>query len=230
MNSCGRVKRDLGTHVNNDLIRINDTEYNVIGELSKNGITNAYIPMNSAIHSELIPSGYKIIYKKALTPDEMKANARSLKKTFSKMKVTDAISVYQQNGSLYLSSENLILILMAAVSVISCAYIYSYIISKRVNDIYAFKICGARTTTLVAISIAELMMIFIIQFIMAILVFLTVMFPLIKRNDVIFSYGFSVAHIAVSAAIILIQIILTFLPYLIFTYRKSVIELKQKRK
>lgn len=211
-------------------IDLNGCQYTVVGSMSGNKLTNAYVPIRSCISNNIVPFEYKIVYTEDMSVDTIKENIAELKKLFPEMKVETVMDYYREKGILSFDFENTFLIIMAIVSLTSCAFLYSYIIDKRVKDIYIYKICGAAKSKLLCIALAELVCILIMQLIPALLLFLFVLIPVQKKYDVVFYYGYSYYHILTAVAIVIVCALIIYLPVLINTFRKSAVELKQSRK
>lgn len=203
-------------------------EYTTVGYLRTDGRTNKYIPLKSALKYNFIPVKYEIYYTEKFDLSGMLRALDDTKKSFPEFKVTNTIEDIDNAGFRF-DLKNSMLILMAIVSLVSCAYMYSYILSMRIRQIYIFKICGASPKQLVGISLAEMFFIMLIQFIPAALISRFVIFELLKDNDYMFCYVFSFGHILFACGIICLCALLIYLPMLFKTFCKTAVQLRQER-
>lgn len=208
--------------------KIGDTEIKVIGNFGTNHRANGYIPQKTVIKNNIIPESYKITYDHDLTTKQTKDYKAELEELFPEMKVETEMDQMLENGPLLLEFDNICLIVMAIVAVISCAYLYSYIIHMRTKEIYVFKICGSSPWRLVSIFLCELSFILIAQFIVAYLIFRLVIMQILKNYDFAFTYGYSWVHTALTFVIITVLSLVVFLPVLLYYCKKNAIEIKQK--
>lgn len=208
---------------------IDGHEYTTVGYLRTDKVTNKYIPLNSALKYDLMPINYEIYYKDELDLSGMLNALDETKESFPEFNITNTIEDID-NAGIHLDLKNSMLILMAIISLISCAYMYSYILGMRLKQVYIFKICGASPSELIGISLTEIFVIMLIQFIPAALISRFVIYELLKENDYMFCYTFSLSHILFACGIICFCAVFIYLPMLFKTFKKTAVQLRQERK
>lgn len=218
----------LGTEI--DTVKIGENNFKVIGSYTSNGISNGYIPLNSAIKNNLIPSSYLVLYKNELSVAELKDYSKELSQLFPELKVETLMDYYSENAPVEISFENICMIAMTFVSILSCAYMYIYIIQKRVKQMYIFKICGSTSKKLTSIFICELLIILVIQLILSLIGFKMLLMPALNKYDTAFTYGFSLKYVLFAFVITVFVALIIFGILLSHYCRKNAIELKSSRK
>lgn len=220
----------VGVGTKLESIDFNGNKIKVVGSMIPNGITNGYIPLNTVRKNNIIPNKYIVMYDSELTISEIKKYIADLENIFPEAKVETMMDYYSENGKLLLDFENVYLIIMAIVSVLSCAYLYSYIIQIRIRQIYIFKLCGATISKLVRLFLLEIIFIIIFQYIISLIIFRVCLIPALNKFDIAFIYGYSFRHILIAFAIIALAALLVFIPMLVFYCKKNAIEIKQYQK
>lgn len=211
-------------------IKLDEAEIQIIGNYAPDRISNGYIPKNTLINNYIIPDEYKIIYNEELSVSQAKEDKEQLEKLFPELKIETRMDYVLEEAPLMLDFENICLILMAVVAIISCAYLYAYVIQMRTNEIYIFKLCGASAISLMGIFLCELMLLLMLQFAIAFVVFRLCLMRLLEQYDFAFTYGYSWTHILIAFAIIIGLSLIIFLPVLTYYCRKTAVEIRQRQK
>lgn len=224
------VMVSVGIGAELESIKLGDAEIQIIGNYAPDGISNGYIPKNTLINNYIIPDEYKIVYNEELSARQAKEYKGQLEELFPEFEIETRMDYVLNEAPLMLDFENICLMLMAVVAVISCAYLYAYVIQMRINQIYIFKLCGASAIKLVRIFLCELLLLLTIQFFLAFIIFKLCLVQVLEKYDFAFTYGYSWTHIVIAFAIIIALSLIVFLPVLIYYCRKNAVEIRQRQK
>lgn len=218
----------LGTEQQSE--SINGADIKTVGCFAADGRTNAYIPLKTVIDNGIIPTAYNIYYDSDLTVSQTKESKSRLEELFPELEVQTKMDYIKDNAPPNFDFDTLALIVMSAVSILSCAYLYSFMIQMRIKDIYIFKICGASIKNLIGIYTAELLMILLLQFALSLLIFAGCLIPALHKYDIAFVYGMSPKHFVFAFAAIAALALIIYIPVLTFYCRKNAVQIKQSRK
>lgn len=196
-----------------------NTNFKVIGSYAPNNMANGYLTQKSLIKNNIIPTTYSIVFDKELSVQEIK-----------EFKIETTMDYISENAPVMLDFENICLLLMVIAAIISCAYLYSFILQMRVNKIYIFKLCGASPGNLMKIFVSEMIALLIMQFGVAFIIFRVILINVLKKYDVAFYYGYSRIHVIIAFLIIFVLCLLIFIPVLFYYCKKNAIQIKQKMK
>ncbi len=199
---------------------------------------NKLIPMRSAEKHGLIPNVYDVYFDHECTVDEMIKKTEELRELFPELEVTNKFEKFHNASNNKILADdndlsrikNIMLIIMVVIALLSCAYMYSYIINLRIEQICIFKICGATKGKLTIISIAELFYMLMIQFVPSILISRFVLLNLLRNDDPMYYYVYSSKHVAVAFGVITLCALLIYIPLLICKFSKTAVQLRQERK
>ena len=207
-----------------------NTNFKVIGSYAPNNMANGYLTQKSLIKNNIIPTTYSIVFDKELSVQEIKEYKKELEELFPEFKIETTMDYISENAPVMLDFENICLLLMVVAAIISCAYLYSFILQMRVNKIYIFKLCGASPGNLMKIFVSEMIALLIMQFGVAFIIFRVILINVLKKYDVAFYYGYSRIHVIIAFLIIFVLCLLIFIPVLFYYCKKNAIQIKQKMK
>lgn len=207
-----------------------NTNFKVIGSYAPNNMANGYLTQKSLIKNNIIPTTYSIVFDKELSVQEIKEYKKELEELFPEFKIETTMDYISENAPVMLDFENICLLLMVIAAIISCAYLYSFILQMRVNKIYIFKLCGASPGNLMKIFFSEMIALLIMQFGVAFIIFRVILINVLKKYDVAFYYGYSRIHVIIAFLIIFVLCLLIFIPVLFYYCKKNAIQIKQKMK
>ncbi|WP_124098235.1 FtsX-like permease family protein [Ruminococcus sp. Marseille-P6503] len=222
------VSVGIGTELKS--VSLGDEEIKITGSYAPDGISNGYIPKNTVVNNGIIPDEYKIIYSDELSVRQAKEYKGQLEELFPEFEIETRMDYVLKEAPLMLDFENVCLILMAVVAVISCAYLYAYVIQMRINEIYIFKLCGASAARLARIFLCELLLLLMLQFFTAFIIFRLCLINILKKYDFAFTYGYSWIHTVITFGIIIALSLMVFAPVLIYYCRKNAVEIRQQQK
>ena len=211
-------------------IDLDGVTYECVGRSSRNGETNGYIPQLSALNNKLVPVSYNILYDHDLSISEFGEIMGELEKEFPEFKVENQADFQNENYSRRLNKDNIFLLLVAFIAVIACAYIYTYILQKRLGEICIFKICGASRQQLVGMFTIEMCCILLLQYVLSFAVVKFILIPFIREYDFAFVYFFSAKHLIISYSLFTFITLIVFFPLLLRYCGKYAMTLKQERK
>lgn len=220
----------VGMGTDKKSVIIDDIEYDVIGCYGKNGITNGYIPLNTVLNNGIYPLRYVIQYKDKLSISQIKLNKTELQNILPQVKIMTNLDHYAEEAPLSLDFENVCLVLMAMVSILSCVFLYLFLIQMRINQMNIFKICGATTFQLLKIYVFELLILLATQFLFAFVIFRLVLVSALKKYDIAFMYSYSFRQMLFTMLVITAVALLIFTPLIIFYCKKNAVEMKAYQK
>lgn len=185
-----------------------------------------YIPLKSVEKLNLIPNNYCIVYKKNLNLNEIYDTKKELKESFPDFKIKNEMDNYHEDSLFSIDKTDIYMLIMSAVAILSVAYLYTYIIRKRINQIYIFKISGASSFDIYKILFSETMILLLFQDLISIIIFRFVLIPIINKHDIVFAYCWSWYHVAFAFLALFILTVFIFTPIMLFFSTKNAVRIK----
>lgn len=203
-------------------------ELDVIGNLNQSSVDKGYIPYETLAKNNYIPDKVYLSFgDKDLAVVLMKNYVSDMEKEFPDWVVQTNVDDLASDKSDIFTSENKAMIAMILVAVFNVAYLYIFVLQKRLKTIYIYKITGATNAKIFRIFSIEFFYLLIVQMVVSISVFKFIVVPIISKYDLVFGYGVSIKHYIFACAVMLILCILFVFPPMLFYIRKNAIEIKQ---
>lgn len=202
------------------------TELNVVGIMNESSPTCGYVPL-STVEKNNIPVSY-ITFKTAssnMTYAMLEAFVNDISDSFPEFKVQSELSKKADDKAGVFDSENTAMLCMGIIASVNVAYLYIYVLKRKLKIIYVYKLSGVKNSTILAVFIAEFMMIIISAFLAAVLLFQFCIYPVISERDIAFALGLSLKHYVASALSMLIIFMITVCPVAVYYIKKNTVEI-----
>ncbi|MFT3951870.1 MAG: hypothetical protein QM689_08015 [Oscillospiraceae bacterium] len=211
--NCGGVKLTVVGAYNNS---ISSLMYKVI------------IPYQTMIANGLIPDEYIMDYHdKDITVTQLRAYVKELQDLFPELGVQTEIDLEAKNKSDRIDFQTLAMLFMLLIAIFNVAYLYMFVLQKRVKNILVLKLSGIRGAGIVRIFFGELVMILLAQMLCASVLFRLAVYPVIQKYDVAFGYGIGMRHYLFGGAVMLVLCMLATAPVVAFYGRIPPVRIRQ---
>ncbi len=197
----------------NDVIgtqtKINGEEYTVIGTSVE---SYPVIPYASLTNSDKIRQ-IRLIMKYDLSTSETSHLTDDLYKNFGDIGIEKPPAYSSKTYSSAISYISVFGIIVV-IALLNIAYLYAYIMNKRCREIAILRVCGCSFAETVKRCIAEVVIISLFSYLIALLLHLTVMMPLVIAVTPTQQYDISTTQFILIYLIYLIMEMISFVPVL----------------
>lgn len=192
-----------------DTYSVNDKEYTIVGISLGN---NFILPYNSIKNTD---EEINILF---VTNDKLNKKEKNnlfklIDECFEDYQIIKPINVYI-NYSLSNVLEMILYVLLLFLGIINLVYLYSYILEKRKKQYAILRICGCTRLKGIAIYLCEILLIALISYVFAILLFKFIVIQVIAKVDIYTTYSMQLISYLYALLIYLLITILVLFPYI----------------
>lgn len=208
--------------IDEDTIFFMGKEYKIIG---KTKIFKVLVPFNTL--DDDIPIKELIFnFSDVMTRSQYNEIKEKIQKNFGEIADIPELDIPEAESYYYYNTIIIIAVLIAVFAAINFAFLYKYILSKRIKSLAVFRICGCTRGKALRIFLSECMVITIPCFIFATLLYALLLLPFFSEyfEDMSDAYSIKIYIILFAAYVISSLIVLTIM--ISFSFLKKEINVK----